>query len=287
MGAEVQFYEVESAMSSQNVLYNVSDKTISHEDRWDDTLLIKQYEETEARVKKMLQKKLTTNTTSATESEQSEYLAQDENTTSGNVIPLQAKNSKKKKRKRNKKSNNWHTGDSCRAKYSEDGIIYEATILAMHPTGNCQVRFVGYNNEEEVSVNKLKNSNGATARKKQEEEADMEYSRESDIGSSICDSDAESETDDKSSKQRERPSSRQNPRSMMPPPPPSMGGGGGRMFGAPSHLPHLPPPPALALGVGEDPESAEALHTMLMSWYMTGYHTGYYQGLQHAKPRRK
>ena len=47
------------------------------------------------------------------------------------------------------------------------------------------------------------------------------------------------------------------------------------------HLPDLPPPPAIGL-TGND-VSSEALHTMLMSWYMTGYHTGYYQGLEAAK----
>ncbi|CAL4123309.1 unnamed protein product, partial [Meganyctiphanes norvegica] len=92
-------------MSRTNVEFYVPGRAISHEDKWDDTLLIKQYEATEARVKKMLQKKLTGNSTTATESEQSEYLAQDENTTSGTRVPLQAKISKKKKRKRKKSSN--------------------------------------------------------------------------------------------------------------------------------------------------------------------------------------
>ncbi|KAK6050895.1 hypothetical protein COOONC_11603 [Cooperia oncophora] len=37
-----------------------------------------------------------------------------------------------------------------------------------------------------------------------------------------------------------------------------------------------PPPPSVLAGLSV-PDEAEALSSMLMSWYMSGYHTGYYQ----------
>lgn len=62
----------------------------------------------------------------------------------------------------------WHTGDICRAKYSEDGIYYEGTIIGMNAAaGVCTVRFVGYNNEEEMQLRVLLKSKGDAARRKQ------------------------------------------------------------------------------------------------------------------------
>ncbi len=46
-----------------------------------------------------------------------------------------------------------------------------------------------------------------------------------------------------------------------------------------SSIPPPPPPmmaPAEEAGEGGD-TNTEALHSMLISWYMSGYHTGFYQ----------
>lgn len=71
----------------------------------------------------------------------------------------------------------WHTGDACRARFSEDNVIYEATIIGMNAKeGTCVVRYVGYNNEEEVPLSKLQKSRGESARKQQEDDADFDNS---------------------------------------------------------------------------------------------------------------
>jgi len=43
----------------------------------------------------------------------------------------------------------WHIGSQCRCKYSEDGLIYDATIISLDEDGDmCTVRYAFYNNEE-------------------------------------------------------------------------------------------------------------------------------------------
>ena len=67
----------------------------------------------------------------------------------------------------------WHVGDFCRSKFSEDGEIYEATIVSLQAErGKARVRYIGYNNEEEVSTRGLLKSKGHGARLRQEEMAD-------------------------------------------------------------------------------------------------------------------
>uniref|UniRef100_A0A183GMH4 Tudor domain-containing protein n=1 Tax=Heligmosomoides polygyrus TaxID=6339 RepID=A0A183GMH4_HELPZ len=52
-----------------------------------------------------------------------------------------------------------------------------------------------------------------------------------------------------------------------------------------SCIPTIAPPPPSVLGGLSVPDEAEALSSMLMSWYMSGYHTGYYQVLLSRKGR--
>lgn len=60
-------------------------------------------------------------------------------------------------------------------------------------------------------------------------------------------------------------------------------------FSKPAMFLHPPPPmpiptvPSLNSNVTED----EALHSMLISWYMSGYHTGFYYGLRNARSEPK
>eukprot|EP00088_Acartia_fossae_P011908 TRINITY_DN16069_c1_g1_i1.p1 TRINITY_DN16069_c1_g1~~TRINITY_DN16069_c1_g1_i1.p1 ORF type:complete len:449 (+),score=102.00 TRINITY_DN16069_c1_g1_i1:66-1412(+) len=48
-----------------------------------------------------------------------------------------------------------------------------------------------------------------------------------------------------------------------------------------------PPPPPLSFPGGLSTAENEALHSMLISWYMAGYHTGFYQANLHAKQKKK
>ena len=50
----------------------------------------------------------------------------------------------------------WRVGQHCQAVYSEDGEVYEALILSVHPEdGKCVVRYLGYENEEEQLLSDL------------------------------------------------------------------------------------------------------------------------------------
>ena len=50
----------------------------------------------------------------------------------------------------------WHIGDSCQAIFSEDEQIYDAVIINIDSSSNtCTVKFCGYGNTEEQSLNDL------------------------------------------------------------------------------------------------------------------------------------
>ena len=50
----------------------------------------------------------------------------------------------------------WHVGDSCRAVYSEDELIYDAVIVSIDASASiCVVKFCGYGNTEEQNVSDL------------------------------------------------------------------------------------------------------------------------------------
>lgn len=48
----------------------------------------------------------------------------------------------------------WKPGSRCRVAYSADSLIYPAEVVWVSE-GRCQVRFDGYNNEEEHDLNDL------------------------------------------------------------------------------------------------------------------------------------
>jgi hypothetical protein len=50
----------------------------------------------------------------------------------------------------------WAVGDLCRAVFTEDSEVYEARILSLDSeNGTCIVRYLGYGNEEEQSLEDL------------------------------------------------------------------------------------------------------------------------------------
>ena len=50
----------------------------------------------------------------------------------------------------------WAVGDFCQAVYTEDGTVYEAKIVSINTDDNtCVVRYLGYGNEEEQSLEDL------------------------------------------------------------------------------------------------------------------------------------
>ncbi|PFX35031.1 survival motor neuron protein-like isoform X1 [Stylophora pistillata] len=61
-----------------------------------------------------------------------------------------------KKKDKKKPTEQWHVGDKCRAVYSEDEKIYDAVIISLNGSSStCVVRFCGYGNEEEQTLDDL------------------------------------------------------------------------------------------------------------------------------------
>lgn len=141
-------------------------------------------------------------------------------------------------------------GDYCRATY-EDGVDYEAKIVAI-TEGICTLKYIGYGNVADVSMDDLVPSWGKKARKLQSAHAV-----------------AEKESAKQPSKKTKSHISFSEATSNM------------------SSLPvgFVPPPPPLPPMLnGEDNEHLSA---MLMSWYMSGYYTGLYQGMNKGKNSSK
>lgn len=244
-----------------NVLYvrgngNKNDDTDT-DDVWDDTKLIKAYDKAVNLAKEEVAKRI------------------------GIDIPTSASKQKsqnaKQSRVMHKQQKKWHNGSPCRAVYSEDGQIYEAIITKIYEKlGVCMVKFVGYDNIERVELSELLESEGLQSQIAQKKKALAEKCEEgmdqSDIScSSTCNT---KEANDVMGEKMEydfdlRPSkhfmtagpSFNSFIDMMPPAPPL--------------------PPQLMAKLPEN--DADALSSMLMSWYISGFHTGYYHGLKHAR----
>ncbi|KAJ6636374.1 Survival motor neuron protein [Pseudolycoriella hygida] len=116
---------------------------LSNPDIWDDTLLIKAYDESLKLAKENLAKRKV----KSTNKQQSDDSADDDASDS--------------------KQCQYKIGDFVRATY-EDGLDYEAKVMTIDSDNEkCVVRFVGYENEETVKLAGLMSSWGKKARKKQ------------------------------------------------------------------------------------------------------------------------
>ncbi|XP_035733260.1 survival motor neuron protein-like isoform X2 [Vespa mandarinia] len=158
--------------------------------------------------------------------------------------PQQQKQSRKQKKK-------WCIGSPCRAVYSEDGEVYEAIITKIYENcGTCIVKFVGYGNTEKVELSSLLESEGLQSQIAQQKDALAERCTEENMDQTKA-----------SQNFINSDSSFNSFLNMMPPAPPL--------------------PPQLMAKLPEN--DADALSSMLMSWYISGFHTGYYHGLKHAR----
>lgn len=151
-------------------------------------------------------------------------------------------------------TNQFKVGDIVRATYDVDHIDYEARIISIdEESGDCIIRFIGYENEQTVRLVDLVNTWGEQEQQKQEFEA----AATAETDSSNVDS------DDTYPRELYRNNDLQT---SLPVPP-------------------LPPlPPTLKASLDEESEHFSA---MLMSWYMSGYYTGLYQGHKLAKEQQK
>ncbi|XP_011310378.1 survival motor neuron protein [Fopius arisanus] len=224
------------------------------EDIWDDTALIKAYDKAVNLAKEQVAKRLSMET----------------------EVPPGKSNKSQNSRQSSKQQNHqkkWTLGSPCRAVYSADGIEYEAIISKIldNDCRHCTVKFVGYGNTERVELSSLRESNGLEAQIAQQKDSDAvkncENSTEEPPPASRGNIRENEEAMDYES---DFPKQSKNfmPRSssfsfggITPPAPP------------------LPPHMMARLPTNE----ADALSSMLMSWYISGFHTGYYHGLKQAQ----
>ncbi|XP_027835823.1 survival motor neuron protein isoform X2 [Ovis aries] len=244
-------------------------------DVWDDTALIKAYDKAVASFKHALK--------NGDISEASEK-------PKGTPKRKSAKN-KSQRKNTSSPSKQWKVGDKCCAIWSEDGCIYPATIASIDfKRETCVVVYTGYGNREEQNLSDLLSPTSEVANIEQNAQ---ENENESQISTD------ESENSSRSPLNKPNNTrSRAAPWTSFLPPPPHMPGSGlgpgkaGLNFSGPPpppppppHFlscwlppfpagpPMIPPPPPICPDSLDD---ADALGSMLISWYMSGYHTGYY-----------
>jgi len=165
----------------------------------------------------------------------------------------QGEGSDEQTKKPKPKKKQWQAGSHCRAVYSEDGVEYEAVVDQLVSNKKCIVRYLGYENSEEVNFNSLKPSLGKKAIDKQ-------------IAQSKIDIDAFNRAKMSWNTTPPLPMINQSPTSN----PPSVAG-------------CLPPPPPPGVISNFPKDESDALSAMLMAWYMSGFHTGYYHGVTQSK----
>lgn len=222
----------------------------SVDDVWDDTLVMKTWEESMRLAKEDVAKRIANSTNKIV---QEEGAAQDSHvdTSAG-----------ERKLDWEPVSHVLRPGDFCRATYTDDGVDYEAVIVSVADDGQkrCLIKFLGYGNEQRTPMKDLIASWGEEFRVAQIEAATAEAgvsTDEVDSNASTINSDREFETPVAVGDTRTRRKSNQKRKSRNPCPP----------------MPPMPP-------TGDD-----NLHAMLMAWYMSGYYTGVYDAQQKSQKK--
>lgn len=245
----------ETADKNPNCLFlrGRDDDPETMEEMWDDTALIRAYDKAISSVQKKL-----------------------------NIASTSNSNSTARKTARVRKQGSaWKVGDSCQARFSEDGYFYEATIGAVdYSCGRCVVKYAHYGNEEEVNLSDVLSVNASLC---EQDLSEFENSTVSSVGRLSV---SETGSAPKSEKGGQKKKKKRHSGHNHAPPAPSFSR---TEFLPRPNLPHRDPGPAPGPSAGfrmpplpahlktnsEDP----ALNSMLMSWYMCGYHSGYYQGM--------
>lgn len=257
-------------------------------DAWDDSVLIKAYDEAVSAVKAKIAE------------QHPEFSPKPVNK------PRKKKKAKGKQRKKGQMQSTflgWNPGDRCQAVFTEDGEVYEAKILNIDEQNEtCIVEYKGYGNTEEQELSKLL---PITAPLSSQDQLTDTASEAESMGSKNQENFSNNQrgktgaSASSSNKRRQQkswpwfgaPAFPPPPFGHMPPPPPPPPNfppfqvpgyhASGPSMPIPPMFPSIPPPPPWFTDKGSGDEN-EALYSMLISWYMSGYHTGYYQGLKHA-----
>lgn len=234
------------------------DGDINIEDIWDDTVLIQAYDKAVNLAKEEVTKRIGIDVPNST------AIQKTLNPKPSHVVQKQQKK--------------WCVGSPCRAMYSEDGEIYEAIITKINNNiGTCIVKFVGYDNKEKVELSSLLESEGLQSQIAQQKDAMAEKSNEDSMDQSNTGCFFNSKTKKANGTMGESMECDSEPRPFKN----FMEAGSPFNYSVDMMPPAPPLPPQLMAKLPEN--DADALSSMLMSWYITGFHTGYYHGLKHAR----
>lgn len=118
-----------------------------HDDIWDDSLLIKAYEESVRLQKEEVAKKLAMKTNKLKSEDEEEDIDLSESSCSA--------------------AERFKVGEFVRSTFAEDGVDYEAELLSVNENDTCLIRYIGYGNEERVKMEELIASWGTEAREEQ------------------------------------------------------------------------------------------------------------------------
>ncbi|XP_024611935.1 survival motor neuron protein [Neophocaena asiaeorientalis asiaeorientalis] len=252
-------------------------------DIWDDTALIKAYDKAVASFKHALK---------------NGDIPEVSEKPKGTPKRKPAKKNKSQRKNTTTPLKQWKVGDKCTAIWSEDGCVYPATIASIDfKRETCVVIYTGYGNREEQNLSDLLSTTSEVANNI--EQNAQENENESQISTDESENSSRSPVNKPNSiKSKAAPWN-----SFLPPPPHMPGsclgpGKPGLKFSGPppppfpscwlppfpSGPPIIPPPPPMCPDSLDD---ADALGSMLISWYMSGYHTGYYMGFKQSQKERR
>uniref|UniRef100_H2RNQ5 Survival of motor neuron 1, telomeric n=1 Tax=Takifugu rubripes TaxID=31033 RepID=H2RNQ5_TAKRU len=266
--------------NDEEVLFTRGTGQSDDSDIWDDTALIKAYDKAVASFKNALKGEEEPQASKRTEP--------------GNKRKNNKKN-QSRKRTNAQPEMGWQVGDSCCAYWSEDGLIYPATIASIDEERNtCIVVFKGYGNEEEQNLGDLLSEFSQVDEETKVKETESS-AEESDMSNTSSLHKQQPYTKPQKSKAPKKPPPVWSPGfpGVPPGPPPhAFRQGESKQSGSlgpvpppwppmmPFGPPMIPPPP-----IGADMADDEALGSMLISWYMSGYHTGFYLGLKEGRKK--
>ncbi|KAH8363894.1 hypothetical protein KR084_000406 [Drosophila pseudotakahashii] len=204
---------------------------------WDDSLLVKTYDESVGLAREALARRLADSTNKrAEENAVADEEAGEDSATGGVTSPEPV---------------SFKVGDYARATYV-DGLDYEGAVVSIdEEKGTCVIRYLGYENEQEVLLLDLLPTWGKRVRREQFLEAKKEASPATVAHPKTPKSSTAAAGHAKTTKS--------SGRLVMPP---------------------MPPVPPMIAGQGDGGE--QDFVAMLTAWYMSGYYTGLYQGKKEA-----
>ncbi|EDW94830.1 survival motor neuron protein [Drosophila yakuba] len=206
---------------------------------WDDSLLVKTYDESVGLAREALARRLADSTNKREE----ENAAADEEAVKDLATGAAA----------SPEPVSFKVGDYARATYV-DGLDYEGAVVSINEEkGTCVIRYLGYENEQEVLLLDLLPSWGKRVRREQFLVAKKE--------------------------EDEQPSRSKSSAVACGHPKTPKSSGRSRISGG-LVMPPMPPVPPMIVGQGDGAE--QDFVAMLTAWYMSGYYTGLYQGKKEA-----